>query len=60
VTSRQLQDKFDADKKAIEDRFATQLKNKSQELQETLAKERKQRVAVWTTYHALRGSITWG
>lgn len=41
-----LQKIFESEKKAIENRYHQQLKAKSEELQQTLVKERKQRVAV--------------
>lgn len=45
-TQTKLQKVFESEKKAIEDRYHQQLKAKSEELQQTLTKERKQRVAV--------------
>lgn len=49
---KNLQEKFAADKKAIEDKFASQLKAKTENFQETLAKERKQRVQELESYRA--------
>lgn len=43
---KKLQETFQREKKVIEDRYATELRAKSKELQEILTKERKQRVAV--------------
>lgn len=57
-----LQETFTREKKIIEDRYAQQLRTKSKELSEILAKERKQRVTVrWLfdgTFFVCYGLIT--
>lgn len=49
---KSLQEKFAVDKQAIEDKYALQLKTKSETFQETLTKERKQRVEELENYRA--------
>ncbi|TMW65731.1 hypothetical protein Poli38472_008373 [Pythium oligandrum] len=48
----ELKEQFAKDKKAIEDRFAAQLRTKSEELQATLTKERSQRLTELEQYRA--------
>lgn len=46
MLQKELEERFDKEKRAIEDRFATKLMAKSKELDQVLTSERTLRVAV--------------